>query len=252
MLDWLRQWVGYPEQAAGVLLSGGSAANLTALACAREAYIGVMNELAVVYMSDQTHSSVARAARVLGFRPDQVRVIPTDERARMRIDALRAAIAADEAAGRKPLAVVANAGTTAAGAVDPFHELSQICRERRIWLHVDGAYGAFACLSERGHRTLAGMELADSITLDPCSFGTAPHCGAASRSRPTTSRTSGPPIVRSTSPTSACSSRAAAALSSSGSLCAISACPPSARRSTTASTSCCTRKTGSRPPRSWS
>ena len=167
VLDWLRQWVGYPEQAAGVLLSGGSAANLTALACAREAYIGVMNELAVVYMSDQTHSSVARAARVLGFRPDQVRVIPTDERARMRIDALRAAIAADEAAGRKPLAVVANAGTTAAGAVDPFHELSQICRERRIWLHVDGAYGAFACLSERGRRTLAGMELADSITLDP-------------------------------------------------------------------------------------
>src|SRR2546422_11638589 len=99
VLDWMRQWVGYPEQAAGVLVSGGSAANLTALACAREARIGVMNEKAVVYMSDQTHSSLARAARVLGFRPDQVRVIPSDGRARMQVDALRAAIAADEAGG---------------------------------------------------------------------------------------------------------------------------------------------------------
>ena len=78
VLDWFRQWVGYPEGAAGVLVSGGSAANLTALACAREARIGAMDEQAVVYMSDQTHSSVARAARALGFRPDQVRVIPTD------------------------------------------------------------------------------------------------------------------------------------------------------------------------------
>jgi aromatic-L-amino-acid/L-tryptophan decarboxylase len=127
----------------------------------------VMNETAVVYLSDQTHSSLARAARTLGFRPEQVRVIPTDGRARMRVDALRTAIAADEAAGRMPLLVVANAGTTATGAVDPFHELSQICRERNIWLHVDGAYGAFACLSERGRHALAGMELADSITLDP-------------------------------------------------------------------------------------
>src|SRR5205807_3101632 len=167
VLGWLRQWVGYPDEAAGVLVSGGSAANLTALACAREARLGVMSETAVVYMSDQTHSSMARAARALGFRPDQVRVIPTDGRQRLQVDALRAAIAADEAGGRKPLAVVANAGTTATGAVDPLRELSQVCRERGVWLHVDGAYGAFACLSERGRETLAGLELADSITLDP-------------------------------------------------------------------------------------
>ena len=167
VLGWLRQWVGYPDEAAGVLVSGGSAANLTALACAREARLGVMSETAVVYMSDQTHSSMARAARALGFRPDQVRVIPTDGRQRLQVDALRAAIAADQAGGRKPLAVVANAGTTATGAVDPLRELSQICRERGVWLHVDGAYGAFACLSERGRETLAGLELADSITLDP-------------------------------------------------------------------------------------
>ena len=130
VLDWFRQWVGYPEQAAGVLVSGGSAANLTALACAREARIGVMDEQAVVYMSDQTHSSLARAARALGFRPDQVRVIPTDQRARMRPDALRGAIAADEAAGRAPARWSSpTPARRRSGAVDPFRELSRICRE---------------------------------------------------------------------------------------------------------------------------
>jgi aromatic-L-amino-acid decarboxylase len=167
VIDWLREWVGYPAEAAGVLVSGGSAANLTALACAREAQIGVMDESAVVYMSDQTHSSLARAARALGFRPDQVRVIPTDERARMRIDALQAAIVSDRAGGRTPLVVVANAGATATGAIDPLPEVADLCREEGIWFHVDGAYGAFACLTDRGREALAGMERADSITLDP-------------------------------------------------------------------------------------
>jgi aromatic-L-amino-acid/L-tryptophan decarboxylase len=167
VVDWLRQWVGYPEGAAGVLVSGGSAANLTALACAREARIGPMSDRAVVYMSDQTHSSLARAARALGFRPEQVRIIPTDEHARIRPDGLRSAIVADLARDHTPMAVVANAGTTATGAVDPFRELAGICRKHGIWLHVDGAYGAFACIAERGRDALAGMELADSITLDP-------------------------------------------------------------------------------------
>jgi aromatic-L-amino-acid/L-tryptophan decarboxylase len=167
VIDWFRRWVGYPEGAAGVLVSGGSAANLTALACARDARIGAMDARAVVYMSDQTHSSVARAARALGFRPEQVRIIPTDEHARVRPEALRGAVAADRGAGRIPLAVVANAGTTAAGAIDPFPELAAICREEEIWLHVDGAYGGFACLTERGRGALAGIELADSISLDP-------------------------------------------------------------------------------------
>jgi len=167
VLDWLRQWTGYPERAAGVLVSGGSASNLTALACAREARLGAMDEAAVVYMSDQTHSSLARAARALGFRPDQVRIIRSDETGRIRVEALRAAMAMDVEAGRRPLIVIANAGTTATGAVDPFEELAEACRERDAWLHVDGAYGAFACLTERGRAALAGMELADSITLDP-------------------------------------------------------------------------------------
>src|SRR6478752_6144318 len=167
VLDWLRQWAGYPKGAAGVLVSGGSASNLTALACAREARLGAMDDSAVVYMSDQTHSSLARAARALGFRPEQVHVIRSDEVGRIRVDALRAAIAADVAGGRRPLMVIANAGTTATGAVDPFDELADLCAEHEVWLHVDGAYGAFACLTERGRAALAGMERADSITLDP-------------------------------------------------------------------------------------
>ena len=265
VLDWFRQWVGYPEESAGVLVSGGSAANLTALACAREARMGAMDDRAVVYMSDQTHSSVARAARALGFRPDQVRVIPTDPRARMRPDALRGAIAADRVDGRRPLMVVANAGSTAAGAVDPLEELSEICRGEAIWLHVDGAYGAFACLSERGREVLAGMELADSITLDPHKWLYQPiELGAllvrdgsalrdaALKSRPPISRTSRPSIARSTSRTSACSSLARAARSSSGSRCATSEWPRSGRRSTAVSTWRCTLRARSRRRASWS
>jgi glutamate/tyrosine decarboxylase-like PLP-dependent enzyme len=167
VLDWFRTWVGYPPSASGILLSGGSAANLTALACAREALAGSMDDRLVAYVSDQAHSSLARAARVLGFRPDQVRVLPTDERFRMRIDALEGAIDADLRAGRRPLFVAAAAGSTNTGSVDPLSEIAELCRERRIWLHVDGAYGGFAVLSERGRRELAGIELADSLTLDP-------------------------------------------------------------------------------------
>jgi glutamate/tyrosine decarboxylase-like PLP-dependent enzyme len=131
VLDWFREWVGYPEHASGVLVSGGSAANLTALACAREAYTGEL-----IYLSDQTHSSVARAARALGFSPQQDRVVPTDERGRIHIGALRSALAADRAAGRRPLVLVANAGTTATGAVDPVRELADVCHEHGVWLHV--------------------------------------------------------------------------------------------------------------------
>src|SRR3954454_25070021 len=157
VVDWLRQWVGYPEGAAGVLVSGGSAANLTALACAREARIGPMSDRAVVYMSDQTHSSLARAARALGFRPEQVRVIPTDATARMRLDALRGATAPHRSGGRRPLIVVANAGTTAPGAVDPLVGLAEICREHSVWLHVDGAYGGCGRLWPRGRGGAGGM-----------------------------------------------------------------------------------------------
>jgi glutamate/tyrosine decarboxylase-like PLP-dependent enzyme len=167
VLAWFRGWIGYPSEAAGVLVSGGSAANLTAIACAREAIVGPMSPRIVAYASDQTHSSLPRAARHLGFRPDQIRVLPTDDRLRIRIDDLAAAIEADTLAGRLPFLVIANAGTTNSGAIDDIAGISRLCRERGIWLHVDGAYGAFAALTDRGQSLLGGMERADSVTLDP-------------------------------------------------------------------------------------
>jgi glutamate/tyrosine decarboxylase-like PLP-dependent enzyme len=167
VLGWFKQWIGYPEEAAGVLVSGGSAANLTALACAREALLGAMSDQVVAYVSDQAHSSMARAARVLGFRPDQVRVLPVDDGYRMRPEALAGAMAADLRAGRRPLFVAASAGSTSTGAVDPLPELAALCREWGVWFHVDAAYGGFAALTERGRRWLTGTEQADSVTLDP-------------------------------------------------------------------------------------
>jgi aromatic-L-amino-acid decarboxylase len=167
VLDWFKEWIGFPQEAAGVLVSGGSAANLTALACAREALLGAMSDQVVGYLSDQAHSSMARAARVLGFRPNQVRVLPVDDGYRMRPEALAAAMDADLRAGRRPLFVAASAGSTSTGAVDPLPELAELCREQGVWLHVDAAYGGFAALTERGRRWLAGIELADSVTLDP-------------------------------------------------------------------------------------
>jgi aromatic-L-amino-acid decarboxylase len=167
VLDWFKEWIGYPADAAGILVSGGSAATITALACAREALIGPMSDRVVAYVADQTHSSVARAARLLGFRPDQVRVLPTDANHRLRLDALIGAIDADAQHGLRPFLVSANAGATNTGAIDPLADLAAICRERGMWLHVDAAYGGFAALTERGRGHLAGIELADSVTLDP-------------------------------------------------------------------------------------
>ena len=167
VLDWFKEWIGYPPDAAGVLVPGGSPANLTALACARETLQGPTDPSAVLYVADQSHASVARAIRVLGFRPDQTRVLPTDDEQRLRPETVAAAIDSDLAAGLRPLAVVAAAGATNTAAVDPLPELAEICRARGVWLHVDAAYGGFAALTERGRRALAGLELADSVTLDP-------------------------------------------------------------------------------------
>ncbi len=167
VLDWFREWLGYPAGAAGLLLSGGSVANLTAMVVAREARLGGAIGDGVMYASDQVHSSVERAARILGFRADQVRLVPADDDFCLRAQALAAAVAADRAAGLRPFLVVANAGATSTGAIDPFPELAEACARLGLWLHADGAYGGFAALTGRGRRALAGIERADSITLDP-------------------------------------------------------------------------------------
>lgn len=167
VIDWLRQWVGYPDAAGGLFLSGGSAANLTALACARTSRYGAHRADLVTYCSAETHSSAPRAARVLGFAAERIRSVPVDAEDRIRIDVLAAMVADDRAAGLEPFFVIANAGTTSTGAVDPLDALADFCAHEQLWLHVDAAYGGFAVLTERGRVELAGMERADSLALDP-------------------------------------------------------------------------------------
>jgi aromatic-L-amino-acid decarboxylase len=178
ILSWFKDWIGYPPEAGGSLVTGGSAANLTALVCAREARRPSRNDDLVVYVSDQGHSSVARGARILGFGPEQVRVLPVGDDLRLEPETLAAAIAADESAGKVPFFVVANAGATSSGAIDPLPEIAELCRAKDLWLHVDAAYGGFAVLTERGRRALDGIALGDSITLDPHKWLYQPYeCG---------------------------------------------------------------------------
>ena len=164
VIDWFRRWLGYPESAGGLLTSGGSAANLDAFVAAREA--ANHPERPSVYMSNQSHSALVRAARIVGIRPECVRVIPADGRFRMDMDALAEAVAEDRAAGLSPIAVCANAGTSSTGAVDPLEAMADYCEAQDIWLHVDAAHGGFATVTEEGKRLLRGIERADSIVLD--------------------------------------------------------------------------------------
>jgi aromatic-L-amino-acid decarboxylase len=167
VIDWFRGWCGFPEGAGGLFVSGGSMANLTALVAARHTRLDDRTEGAVIYYSDQTHSSIDRALRVIGFRPDQIRRIPSDSEFRLPMDALAQRIAADRAAGLRPFAVIANAGTTSTGAIDPLREISEFCGNNELWMHIDGAYGAAATICDRGRKLLDGIELADSLSFDP-------------------------------------------------------------------------------------
>jgi aromatic-L-amino-acid/L-tryptophan decarboxylase len=177
-LDWLRQMCGLPETTGGHFVTGGSQANLTALVVARHAKLADQIGRGVIYFSDQTHSSIERGLKVLGFAREQMRRLPSDEDFRLELSALQQAVAADRAAGQQPFCVVANAGTTNTGAVDPLPELAEFCRAQNLWLHVDGAYGAAAALCERGRQALRGLEQVDSLTLDPHKWLFQPYeCG---------------------------------------------------------------------------
>lgn len=167
VIDWFRTWCGFPEEAGGLFVSGGSMANLTALVAARHTKLADRTEGAVIYYSDQTHSSVDRALRVIGFMPDQIRRVPSDDEYRLPMDVLAEWVDQDRAAGRRPFAVIGSAGTTNTGAIDPLAEIAAFCRARNLWMHVDGAYGAAAVISDRGRALLRGMELADSLSFDP-------------------------------------------------------------------------------------
>ncbi|MCY3917930.1 MAG: pyridoxal-dependent decarboxylase [Chloroflexi bacterium] len=165
-VDWLRQIFGLPQSAGGTFVSGGSVANLTALAVAREIQLQGDMGAAVAYCSDQIHFAVSRGMRLLGFAPAQLRKLASDDRFRLSVAALRRAIAEDRAAGKRPFCVIASAGTTNTGAVDPLDELADFCAVEGLWLHVDGAYGAPAVLTEQGARALKGLERVDSLALD--------------------------------------------------------------------------------------
>ena len=164
VIDWFRQWVGYPETAGGLFTSGGSAAILDALVAARER--AGAPERPAIFLSDQTHSAVERAARIVGVRLEGIVRVPADEHYRLPVAALAEAVERAQGRGFTPIAVCANAGTTNTGAIDPLRAIAAYCADRKFWLHVDAAYGGFAVLCDSGRRVLQGMELADSISLD--------------------------------------------------------------------------------------
>jgi glutamate/tyrosine decarboxylase-like PLP-dependent enzyme len=167
VLDWFRDLLGLPPETRGILTSGGSEANLTALVVAREPLSFVDRGRAILYVTEQRHNSVDRAARVIGLRPEQLRPVPAGHDFRMKVEALRDAVQADRAMGRLPWAVVANAGATNTGSIDPLNPLADVCGEHDLWLHVDAAYGWPAVLTSEGRAALAGIARADSVTLDP-------------------------------------------------------------------------------------
>lgn len=167
VIDWFCEWVGYPHSAAGILTSGGSLANFTALVAARDALLGSDLRSAVIYASDQTHHSVIKAARLAGLPAASVRAVPTDPSFRLSCAALVEMIAEDRSAKRRPFLIAGNAGTTNSGAVDPLEELSAIAEREGLWFHVDAAYGGFFVLTASGRERLRGIANADSIVLDP-------------------------------------------------------------------------------------
>ncbi|GAA2891334.1 pyridoxal phosphate-dependent decarboxylase family protein [Nonomuraea rubra] len=166
-IGWLRDLFGYPEQARGILTSGGSMANFSAVVTARTTLLGESFLDGTAYVTDQTHASCAKAALLAGIPRGRVRVVPARDSLAMDPHALAAMIEDDRRAGLRPFLVIGSAGTTNTGAVDPLPELAAVARDAGAWFHVDAAYGGPFQLTERGRARLRGIELADSITIDP-------------------------------------------------------------------------------------
>jgi aromatic-L-amino-acid/L-tryptophan decarboxylase len=168
---WVSEFIGYPA-AAGAFTSGGTISNVTALAAARERAVpgarreGMGGTKGALYVSRDAHYSVVRAAELLGVGSEHVRELPQDTQRRVVPDAVAEAIDRDRAAGIAPIAVVATAGTTLTGAVDRIDALADVCAARDTWLHVDGAYGVAAASTPSAGHLFAGLERADSVTLD--------------------------------------------------------------------------------------
>lgn len=167
VLRWLRDWMQLPDTTAGLLTTGGSMATFSAIVAARERLLGTKLRAGVMYTSSQAHHAIAKAARLAGVLPDRQRIIEVDDRFRLRLDRLESAIAADRAVGLQPFLVVSAAGTVNTGAIDPLEAVAELCERERLWHHVDAAYGGFFHLCPELRPRLAGLDRADSITLDP-------------------------------------------------------------------------------------
>jgi aromatic-L-amino-acid decarboxylase len=167
VVRWFSQIMGYPESARGFLTSGGSLANFSAVVTARSELLGEGFSDGTIYSSDQVHHSVIKAARLAGFRTANVRQIRSNADFQVDLQGLQERIVSDRRAGDRPFLIVGSAGTTNTGAVDDLTGLAELAAKENVWLHVDGAYGGFFMLTESGREVLRGIELADSITLDP-------------------------------------------------------------------------------------
>jgi len=189
VLGWLKQLVGYPADSGAILVSGGSIANLVGLAAMRfvkaqgqiraQGFAGEAARM-VVYTSTQGHSCLEKAVELLGIGHDHLRKIAVDADYQMDVGQLRAAIAADRAAGLRPVCVAASAGTVNTGAIDPLDAIVDLCAAEGLWFHVDGAYGAVGVLARQTTGLFAGMERADSLAIDPHKWLYVPvECGCA-------------------------------------------------------------------------
>ena len=176
VVRWLGSLIRYDHDAKGLLTSGGSMANMIALLIASRRKTGVAASRAglwnagppmTIYASEEVHMSIPKAADILGFGRDQVRLIACDERHRMRVDLLEKTLRTDQSNGFRPFCVVGSAGTVNTGAVDPLDEIANVARDFDLWLHVDGAYGAPGVMAPDKRDLFAGLERADSVSLDP-------------------------------------------------------------------------------------
>jgi aromatic-L-amino-acid decarboxylase len=167
VIRWFCDLVSYPPSARGILTTGGSLANFSAVVAARRERLPENFLSGTLYVSDQTHHSIQKAALLAGFPPANVRAIPVDAQFRIRVDALERQIREDRKAGFTPFLIVGNAGTTNTGAVDDLLTLAEIAGRERVWFHVDAAYGGCFLFTAQGRMSMRGVEQADSVTLDP-------------------------------------------------------------------------------------
>src|ERR1043165_2707156 len=169
LIRWIAEIMGYPSDAAGNLTSGGSIANLVAIVCARDASRIKSRdyEKAVIYLTKQAHHSVDKAIRIAGLKESIIRYVPMDDRYRMNADALDKMITMDKTNRLFPFLVIASAGTTDVGAIDPLEEIGAVAKKHELWYHIDAAYGGFFALTDEGKQKLRGIESSDSLVVDP-------------------------------------------------------------------------------------